>query len=126
MVNLWTALLAVVLVAGGSELRATVLHILACGRGLAGRRSDRSGRVDVAACGLISPYGGCLGARRRTGGVDGDSRACSRDGDSTGGLCGRAFPGLSEHRPDLPAVHAQLERAAAAAGPELFPFTLGE
>ncbi len=31
---------------------------------------------------------------------------------------------LAEHRPDLPAIHAQVERAAAAAGPELFPFTL--
>jgi hypothetical protein len=31
---------------------------------------------------------------------------------------------LTEHRPDLPAVHAQAERLAAAVGPELFPFTL--
>jgi len=31
---------------------------------------------------------------------------------------------LAEHRPDLAAVHAQVERVAAAAGPELFPFTL--
>jgi len=31
---------------------------------------------------------------------------------------------LTEHRPDLPAVSAQVERAAAAAGPQLFPFTV--
>jgi hypothetical protein len=31
---------------------------------------------------------------------------------------------LTEHRPDLPAVRAQVERVAAAAGSELFPFTL--
>ncbi|MFC9691884.1 hypothetical protein ACFTSF_25255 [Kribbella sp. NPDC056951] len=31
---------------------------------------------------------------------------------------------LAEHGPDLAAVHAQVERVAAAAGPELFPFTL--
>lgn len=31
---------------------------------------------------------------------------------------------LTEHRPDLPAVAAQVERVAAAAGPELFPFTV--
>ncbi|MFI5735632.1 hypothetical protein ACIA49_36315 [Kribbella sp. NPDC051587] len=31
---------------------------------------------------------------------------------------------LTEHGPDLPQVHAQVERVAAAAGAELFPFTL--
>lgn len=102
----WNPWLAVVRLTVAAAIGAVALTWL---------RADRSRRtaavwalVGVLAASVAVPVPAVAMATPRVVCADGRIRVCL----------------LAEHRPDLPAVHAQAERLAAAAGPELFPFTL--
>lgn len=101
--NSWLAAVRIVV--------ATVIGFAALSR----LRADRTRRTTVAwatvgvvAAAIVAPVPALVRVTPHVVCQDGRVRVCV----------------MAEFRPDLPAVHALVERTAAAAGPELFPFTL--